>query len=120
MEDEKKLLGMLGLCRRAGKLIIGTPMVCEYISNAKKTDGDTVMVIEASDTSDNTHKKITDKCKFYNVRHIRIETDAETLGGALGKSAVAAVAVTDKDMCVAVNKKLERIGHKLYGSNTSD
>ncbi len=120
MDDEKKLLGMLGLCKRAGKLIIGTPMVCEYLSGSRGSHDGVPLVIEASDTSDNTHKKITDKCKFYNVRHIRIEIDAETLGGALGKSAVAAVAVTDKDMCVAVNKKLERIGHKLYGSNTSD
>lgn len=106
MGDEKNLLGMLGLCKRAGKLIIGTPMVCEYLAGKKQISSDSLIVIEASDTSENTHTRIINKCSFYNARHVRIKSDCAALGAALGKASVAAVAVTDKDMCAAVDKKL--------------
>ena len=65
MTDEKNLLGIVGMCRAAGKAVIGTPMICEYLrGRAKKRDcgkGEVdVIVLEASDTSENTHKKISD------------------------------------------------------------
>lgn len=55
------------------------------------------LVLEAGDTSDNTHKKITDKCNFYQVEKIRLETSGAMLGTFVGKSGVlAAVAITDE------------------------
>lgn len=107
--DEKALLGVIGLCRGAGRAVIGTDMICEELrKRAQKVngDGDGVMVIEASDTSENTHKKITDKCAYYKVRHIRIASDCVSLGGAVGKSAVAAVMINDAGFCRAIEKKL--------------
>ena len=64
-------------------------------------------MIEASDTSENTHKKISDKCIYYNVKHIRLEATAEILGKAVGKRATAAVAIADKSFCRAVLAKLD-------------
>ena len=106
MTGERGLLGVIGLCRGAGRAVIGTPMICEAL---RKGVGD-VIVIEASDTSDNTHKKITDKCAYYKVRHVRIESDSLTLGAAVGKSAVAAVMINDAGFCRAVEKKLAESG----------
>lgn len=104
---------MIGICRGAGKLIIGTPMICEHLRrlgnknpasiNAERRD---VIVIEASDTSENTHKRISDKCIYYKVKHIRIGSTCENLGRAVGKSAVAAVAVADESLCRAVLGKI--------------
>ena len=111
MLDEKKLLGMVGMSKRAGKTVTGTPMICEHLRKrgVTKEGGEIdVLVIEASDTSENTHKKITDKCTFYNVKHVRIETTCENLGRAVGKSAVAAVAVADINFCRGILSILER------------
>ena len=101
--DVKKLLSSLGLCARAGKVIFGAPMICDAMRR-----GDAIAaVFEASDTSDNTHKKISDKCKFYKVKHIILECDGGTLAAALGKqSLLAAVAVTDEKMSAMVEKNL--------------
>ena len=101
--DIKKLLSALGLCVRAGKVIFGVPMICDSMRKAR---GDRpVAVFEAADTSENTHKRITDKCVFYNVKHIRLECDGATLAAALGKtSSLGAVAVTDEKMSEMVEK----------------
>ncbi len=112
MADEKNLLGMIGMCRGAGKAVIGVPMICEHLRKRgvkRLADGDIdLLVVEASDTSDNTHKKISDKCIYYNVKHIRIASTCEILGRAVGKSAVGAVALADRNFCRAVLGKLEK------------
>lgn len=92
--DDSKLLSSLGLCARARALVIGTPMVIEALrkSGAEKPR----IVLEAADTSDNTHKKILDKCAYYKVRHVRLGCGTAELSDAVGKSSsVAAVAVCD-------------------------
>lgn len=110
MSDEKNLLGIIGLCRGAGKAIIGTEMVCDFLrKKGKKSDGGEkvgILVLEASDTSENTHKKISDKCIYYNVKHIRLEATCEILGKAVGKRATASVAVTDPNFCRAILGKI--------------
>ena len=114
MNDEKNLLGIIGICRGAGKAVIGTPMICEYLrkrGEKKSLDASgapEVIVIEASDTSENTHKKISDKCAYYKAMHVRITASCEELGRAVGKSAVAAVAIADRSFCRAVLDKLDR------------
>ena len=96
-EKEARLLGAVGLCVRAGKVIFGTPMVCEAMRRGGKQAP--VLVLEAADTSDNTHKRLCDKCTFYRVRHVRLSCDGQRLAAAVGKTGVlAAVAVTDEQM----------------------
>ena len=103
VEREKKLLSSLGLCAKAGKIIFGVPMICEALRGAKGKD--VALILEASDTSDGTHKKIADKSSFYQVRTVRIDCDGATLASALGKtSSLAAVAIKDKEMCKIVEK----------------
>ena len=102
-ERLKKLLSSLGLCAKAGKIIFGVPMICEALKCGK--GGVPVLIIEASDTSEGTHKKIVDKSSFYQVKTVRIDCDGATLASALGKtSSLAAVAIKDKEMCKIVEK----------------
>lgn len=102
-EGQNKLLSSLGLCARAGALIFGTPMVCEAMRQGGKKQPR--LVLEAADTSENTHKKLTDKCTYYGVRHVRLAATGEELAAALGKSAtLAAVAVCDEQMCRMLEK----------------
>ena len=103
--NEKKLLGSLGLCARAGKLIFGVPMICEAMRRGGT--GAPRIVLEASDTSENTHKKISDKCNYYQVRQVRLSCDGATLASALGKtSSLAAVAVSDPSFCTLIESVL--------------
>ena len=101
--DERKLLSSLGLCARAGKLIFGVPMICDAMRKGGKYAP--ILVIEAADTSENTHKRIADKTAYYKVRTVRIDCDGATLASALGKtSSLAAIAITDAQMCRMVEK----------------
>ena len=102
-ERTKKLLSSLGLCAKAGKIIFGVPMICEALRNGK--DNASMLIIESSDTSVGTHKKIADKSSFYQVRSVRIDCDGATLASALGKtSSLAAIAIKDREMCKIVEK----------------
>ncbi len=103
-ECTAKLLSCLGLCARARKLVFGVPMVCESLKSSR---GAPVLVLEAEDTSENTHKKVSDKCKYYAIRHVRIKCSGEELARAVGKSAVTgAVGVTDRGMAAMLEKYL--------------
>ena len=107
-KDEKdvkreRLLSNLGLCVRAGKIVFGVPMICEGMRKGGKNSP--VVVFEASDTSENTSKRLSYKCEFYGVKHIKIDCDCQTLAKGLGKTgALAAVALTDENMLGMVEK----------------
>jgi ribosomal protein L7Ae-like RNA K-turn-binding protein len=94
-----RLKSNLGLCARARSLIFGTPMVCEAMRSNKPP----CLVLEAGDSSDNTHKRLTDKCSFYHIQHIRLPITGGELGAAVGKtSTVAAIAITNEQLCKPV------------------
>ena len=98
---DKRILSSLGLCSKAGKLIFGVPMIIEAMQKGKNV----YLVLEAGDTSDNTHKKITDKCSFYGIEKIRLEADGGALSSAVGKSSsLAAIAITDEGFYKMIKK----------------
>ena len=100
---EVRLRGMLGFATRAGKVIFGVPMVCEAMRKGGKNFP--VVIFEAGDTSEGTHKKIADKAAYYKVRTVRLNCDGATLALALGKtSSLAAIAITDEQMLQVVEK----------------
>ena len=103
-ELENKLMLCLGLCARAGKIIFGVPMICD----AMRRKGESkvpVIVFESSDTSENTHKKITDKCGYYKIKVVRLKKNGIELAQALGKTgSLAAIAVTDVQMSKMIEK----------------
>lgn len=97
--DKERLLGLAGLAVRAGKVIFGTPMVCDAMRAGKKI----FLVLEACDCSENTHKRINDRCTYYRVPLRRIEAGTGELARALGKSGdLAVVAITDKGLASAM------------------
>lgn len=104
--DLQKVLGALGLCARARKLICGTPMICEALHAKNKP----LLVLAASDNSENTQKKLSDKCNHYSVTLVTLGADGEVLSRAVGKkSRVAAVAVTDENLCRLVENALKSV-----------
>lgn len=95
-----KILGTIGLAQRAGKIVSG-----EYMTEGAIKDGTAHLVIIASDVSENTRKKFTNSCSYYEVP-IEEYSDKETLGHALGKEFRASLAVTDKGFAQAILKKM--------------
>jgi ribosomal protein L7Ae-like RNA K-turn-binding protein len=94
-EPMQKVLRAIGLCLKAGRLVCGTPLVCEALGGKRKP----FLVVEVSDNSANTAKRLADKCAYYGVEKLRLEASGEALASALGKSArVAAVAITDEQL----------------------
>ena len=100
-----KTLNALGMCAKARKLVTGTPMVCESLRGAKKP----YVVLCAADNSENTAKKLADKCGFYGVRIVTLTVSGTALADAVGKRGghVATVAVTDENLYKLIQKTLE-------------
>ena len=89
-----RLSGMLGFAMRAGKVIIGTDLVCA--SMAKRGKDKAKIILIAADASEGTKKKIIFKSEYYGVEAVVSNIDASELGRLLGKLyAPAAVAITD-------------------------
>lgn len=102
---EDKLLSTVGLCARARRLVMGTPMVCEALRHGGKAP--VLAVLEASDTSDNTHRKLVSKCSYYRIPLYRIAAPTAGLAKAVGKAgAVAAVGITDPSLLRACARYL--------------
>ncbi|MFA5561419.1 MAG: ribosomal L7Ae/L30e/S12e/Gadd45 family protein [Eubacteriales bacterium] len=95
--------GMLGLCRKAGRVIIGVDLICRALRSAKEKP---VLVFLSATASDNTCKKMMDKCGHYRVPCLLIRADSERLGRQLGKAGpVAAVAIADSAFAQALEKE---------------
>ncbi len=100
METVDVKLSTLGLCARAGKIVAGTQMVCDALKEKKLH-----LVISASGNSENTQKRISDRCTYYNIPLILCSATSEELGHALGKGPTAAVGITDISLARAVTGK---------------
>lgn len=91
MENSKRIRGMIGFARRAGKTVIGTELICR----AMPTGAIKLTVISAA-ASLPTKKKLTVKSDFYGIPYVESEIDTECLAALLGKGgSVAAVGITD-------------------------
>jgi ribosomal protein L7Ae-like RNA K-turn-binding protein len=80
---------MLGLAMRARKVITGEELVVKAVRQ-----GQVQLVILANDASDNTKKKLTNKCASYEVPLV-VYGERDALGAALGKEQRVVVGITD-------------------------
>ena len=83
---------MLGLCRRAGGVIIGTSQVYEAMRGKRPP----LLVIGSLHASEPTKKKTRTMCAFYKIPLITVPYTKEELGKTVGKAgAISTLAVTD-------------------------
>ena len=85
-----RILSMLGLCMKAGKIKSGGFQTEEAVKSGKAW-----LVIIATDASGNTAKKFGDMCSFYEVPKATYGTK-DTLGRAIGKEERSVMAVCDE------------------------
>ena len=103
-----RVLGLLGFAARARRAVMGVSLICTALSRgaAGKTP---LVILEASDSSANSHKRITDRAAFYGVPCHALECDMARLALAVGKrdGACAAVGVTDPELARAIIALIE-------------
>ena len=112
-DDARKarFLRLLGLCRRAGRTVHGTPLVCTALAKKKPP----CLVVMSAAASATTQKRLNNKCSFYKVPILAIDVGTDVLAHVVGKTGdLAAVAVTDESFA----RELLRIYAERKGSPT--
>ena len=95
------ILGMIGLCARAGYLIYGANPATDAMKHGKGK-----LLILASDAGSATVRNITRQCDTYGVAR-RTYSDKFSLGRATGKTEKAVLLVTESNMATAILKRLD-------------
>ena len=87
-------------------LVRGTDMVCDALRS-----GGVLLVLAASDNSQNTAKRLRDRCSYYGVRLMLLPATGEQLAAATGRGGVtAAVGITDASMVRMIEKAALPLG----------
>ena len=100
-----KVLSLLGLAKKAGKLKSGEFQVEEEI---KRGRAKTVLV--ANDASDNTKKKYSDMCAYRQVP-ICFYSDKDNIGRCLGYDERAAAVITDEGFASGIMKEIDKLNN---------
>ena len=90
-----RMLGMLGLCARAGKLITGEKACVQAVRS-----GSAFMALLDGAASDNAVKALSQACEGHGVPLLRTQPFA--LGDAIGKPSRMAAAITDARMAARI------------------
>lgn len=106
-----RLLSLLGLCRRAGKLVIGNDPVRESIEDNKA-----FLVLVASDISHNTEKKIRIAAEASDtVGYLTVPRTKDEISFSIGKTC-AVLAVIDKGFAHKLSELI--LAEHKEGGNT--
>ena len=101
MKNNNKVLSLLGLATKAGKIASG-----EFSTEKSVKSGKGFLVLVAADASENTKKKFRDMCKFYKVPMI-VYGDKDTLGHAMGKEFRASLVILDEGFAKGIRKHID-------------
>lgn len=100
MTQRDRVLSMLGMAARAGKIESG-----EFSTEKAVKSGRGRLVIVAEDASGNTKKMFTNMCKYYEIPLVIFGTKEE-LGHWIGKAYRASICILDEGFAKAVLKKI--------------
>lgn len=98
-----KALGMIGLAKRAGKVVSG-----EFLCDKAIKSGDAKLIIIACDISERSKRDIVNACSYYNVNYIVFASSGE-LGKYSGTGKRTVISVNDENFANAVLSKIERV-----------
>jgi ribosomal protein L7Ae-like RNA K-turn-binding protein len=105
-----KLLNLIGLAKKAGKLELGE----EPVGAAARARQARLLLL-ASDAADNTRRRAKHFSEAGECVCLSIEATKEALGKALGRTSCAMLAITDIGFAEAVAKKLAEGDEARYG-----
>ncbi len=91
--ETDRILSLLGLAKRAGRVTAGVPLVCEKLRSSSPP----ALVVIAEGAAENARKRLADRCAFYKVNVLTVDADPAELAHALGRSdRIAGAAVSDE------------------------
>lgn len=96
-----KILSMLGLATKAGRIASG-----EFSTEKAVKSGSAFLVVVSEEASENTKKKFCNTCSFYQVP-MYLYASKEALGNAIGKEFRASLAVLDEGFAKSLEEKLK-------------
>lgn len=96
----EKILGMIGLAKRARALCGGGYLTSETIKAGKAK-----LVIVACDASDRSKKDIINSCEYYKVPYVEF-SDMQSLGKITGGGEKSVLAITDQNFAKALKEKI--------------
>ena len=97
-----KILSMIGMAKRAGKVLTGEFMCGKAIKNKSSK-----LIIIADDASENTKKSIRNSCSYYKIPYIEFSQKDE-LGKYTGSDSRAVVSINDNNFAKAILDKFNQ------------
>ena len=98
MINNKRVLGMMGLAARARKITFGADSTIQELDRKKVK-----LVIVATDASERTKRKFTEKCNMEDIP-IMIYGNIEEISKAIGKNNKAIIGITDNNLAKEIEK----------------
>lgn len=108
---ENKILGLMGLMRRAGALEPGEQNSCSAVKGGKAK-----LLLLADDASDNARRRAETFVYGRNVVTVQLPVTKEELGAAVGSGSSAMAAVTDLGFANALMKALRLEDAEKYSA----
>ena len=94
-----RVLGMIGLARRAGQALAGT-----FLAEKSVRAGAAQLIVVALDAADNAKKKMKNTCSYYGVEYIEYGTKA-SLAASIGKENIAVVCINGESFAKGIIDK---------------
>lgn len=108
-----RIYSMLGLARKAGKLVAGADVCSESIIK-----GESFLVIIANDASEKSKKRFINECTNYNVDY-RMYGDNETISHSIGRDNKIVISICDKSFGNSIRTMIDKElnGGEFIGEN---
>ena len=99
-----KALNTIGICKCANKISYGETLIKDIKNHIVD------IVVICLDTSENSKKKIIDKCSYYSCEYV-IAFSQQEICKAIGREAlVSAIGIKDSNLAKKFKENLEREG----------
>ena len=95
--------GILSMCRKAGRLVMGMDMVKDSLEN-----GEAKAVFVCNDISEKSLKEVKFFCNKYGKKLFALDYTMDQAGQCIGKK-VGVISVTDGGFAKSISKGLEQI-----------
>lgn len=98
MINNKKVMGLLGLCTKAGDICFGTDACTELIQRNKVK-----LVVVAKDAADRTKRNFKFLCDKNNIKILEFAT-IEEISSAIGKKNKAVIGIKNSNLACEIYK----------------
>ena len=99
-----KALNTIGLCKCANKISYGETLIKDIVNHRIN------LVVICKDTSENSKKKIIDKCNYYKCEYVVEFTQEEVIRVISRVDPVSAIGIKDANLAKKLKENLIREG----------